>query len=459
MDNESADRFVPKDLPVYTWNNKQEGKDQYARFVKEFTSGIKHLRYLLEPGAVQRRLGDHPGPQPVQVAQRREWKEDMRRYEARVMKIDEHFATALGTLENCFSFASSPRHIIEKAIDNLPPGLPVEQWTYQRKFEAAWEALRAEYQPSSAVDLSQLREQIFALNDQGPGGFDTFRSEFHRLHAEILATRVPDAILPRELNGIVREGLKNQTVWGLVGYRLYEADPNAPWERTFDAVANLLTSFRSKGMDPYGENKSGPMLGYQAVGANLVAANAADAVASSGKRPAPPRDRGGRHQKAQRTASAETVNQGKPQWSSSQAAVRKDLTPAAHRPGEVKCSRCWNSAEHSYRDCSETKCVCGKPLTQGQVVCFNYDAHPATAKFKNGLPRSVSIALEAYRKGKAAAGATSGGSPSGDKSKYIPGTKGKGKGGKKNTRAFVASIVADELARRGVSDESLDHSA
>ena len=459
MDSESADRFVPKDFPIYTWNNKQDGKDQYARFASEFISSIKHLRYLLEPGAVERRLGEHPGPQPAQAALRKEWKEEMRDYKRKVDKIDEHFSTALGTLENSFHFGTAPRHIIAKAINNPPPGLPVNQWNYQRKFEAAWEALRAEYQPSTPVDLSQLREQIFALDDQGPGGFDTFRSEFHRLHAEILATRVPDAILPRELNGIVREGIKNQTVWGLVGYRLYEADPNAPWERTFEAVANLLTSFRSKGMDPYGENKSGPLLGYQAVGANLVAANAAEAVATPAKRPAPLRDQGGRYQKAQRTASAETAHQGKPQWPSSKTGVRRDPTPAAPRPAEVKCSRCWNSTEHSYRECSETKCVCGKPLTQGQIVCFNYDAHPATAKFKNGLPRSVSIALEAYRKGKAAAGATSGGSPSGDKSKYIPGTKGKGKGGKKNTRAFVASIVADELARRGVSDESLDHSA
>ena len=62
------------------------------------------------------------------------------------------------------------------------------------------------------------RAQIFALDDQGPGGFDTFRSEFHRLHAVNLATRVPDAILPRELNGIVKGGIKNQTVLGLVGY-------------------------------------------------------------------------------------------------------------------------------------------------------------------------------------------------------------------------------------------------
>ena len=177
MDQDSSDRFVPKDLPVYSWHNKQEGKDQYARFVKEFISSIKHLRYLLEPGAVQRRLGEHPGPQPQQAALRRDWKEDMRRYEAKLIKIDEHFATALGALESSFIFASSPRHIIGKVINNPPANIPIEEWTYQRKFEACWEALRAEYQPSTAVDLSQLRDQIFALNDGGPGGFDNFRSQ------------------------------------------------------------------------------------------------------------------------------------------------------------------------------------------------------------------------------------------------------------------------------------------
>ena len=132
----------------------------------------------------------------------------MRAYQTRLQKIDEHFATALGALESSFVFASSPRHIIDKAIENVPPGLPIEEWTYQRKFEASWEALRAEYQPSTAVDLSQLRDQIFALNDEGPGGFDQFRADFHRLHTEILATRVPDAIQPRELNGIVRDGTR-----------------------------------------------------------------------------------------------------------------------------------------------------------------------------------------------------------------------------------------------------------
>ena len=51
MDNESADRFVPKDLPVYTWNNKQEGKDQYARSLPA-ASNIYAICLNLEPFSV-----------------------------------------------------------------------------------------------------------------------------------------------------------------------------------------------------------------------------------------------------------------------------------------------------------------------------------------------------------------------------------------------------------------------
>ena len=42
----------------------------------------------------------------------------MRAYQTRLQKIDEHFATALGALESSFVFASSPRHTIDKAIEN-----------------------------------------------------------------------------------------------------------------------------------------------------------------------------------------------------------------------------------------------------------------------------------------------------------------------------------------------------
>ena len=88
-----------------------------------------------------------------------------------------HFTTAISALEN------SPRHIIDAAMESPTEGLPVDQL----KFQAAWEALRLEYQPSTVVDLSQLKDRIRALNDQGPGGFDHFKSEFLHLHTEYLA--------------------------------------------------------------------------------------------------------------------------------------------------------------------------------------------------------------------------------------------------------------------------------
>ena len=59
-------------------------------------------------------------------------------------------------------------------------------------------------------------------------GFDNFQSESHRLHAEILATGVDDAVTERELNDIVRDGIKNQFVLVNVCYNLYRDNTNAP---------------------------------------------------------------------------------------------------------------------------------------------------------------------------------------------------------------------------------------
>ena len=197
MEDQDQERTSFKDLPVYVWKNKQQGKDEYAKFAKQFKIAIKNLRYLLEPGAVDRKIGQDPGPMPAQANLRREGGEDKKAYDARLAKVEDHFTTALSALESSFAPNTSPT----------------------LKFNAAWEALRQEYQPSTAVDVSQLKQQIRALNDQIPGGFDQFKSEFHRLHTEILATQVPNAITPNELNAIVRQGIKNPAVWRFVGYR------------------------------------------------------------------------------------------------------------------------------------------------------------------------------------------------------------------------------------------------
>ena len=98
-----------------------------------------------------------------------------------------------------------------------------------------------------------------------------------------------------------------------------------PSEQTFEAISALLTSFRQKGMDPYGENKSGPIIGHQSVAANVAGANAADRRPNhQNKRSAPTRDQGGRFQKSQRTTITETTNQGKQQWTSSQTTTTSD---------------------------------------------------------------------------------------------------------------------------------------
>ena len=130
MDNQESNNISIKDLPIYHWHNKEEGKEEYARFAKQFKLSLKHLRYLLEPGGVQRRLGPHPGPAPVLAAARRDWRDDMIRYEGKVAKVEEHFAAALSALESSFAFATSPRHIIDVATENPPAGVPVDQWSY-----------------------------------------------------------------------------------------------------------------------------------------------------------------------------------------------------------------------------------------------------------------------------------------------------------------------------------------
>ena len=458
MDIIHNDRVTVKEMKVYHWHNKQEGKDAYTQFAKEWEIGVKHLRYLLDPAAVERARGKDPGPAPTNAKARREWREDMKAYESRVAKIEEHFTAALSALESSFAFATPPRHIIDNAIETPPADIPVEEWTFERKFRAAWEALRVEYQPSTAVDLSQLRDQIFALNDMIPGGFDAFKSEFHRLHAEIMATRIPNAITTRELNGIVRDGIKNPVVWGFIGHNIYtgsNGNVDAPWQDTFEAISRFLTSFRQKGTDPYGEAQGGLMIGNIPVAANSVLALSAETRNSGQKRKShPTRETTGRFQKSPKTSASEAYSQGKHQSSnhSNSTSKRDSVIPNTDR----KCTRCWQATNHSYRDCIEPKCFCGSSLGQGQPICYNYDNHPPNAKFpEDRMPKILQKVLDAYHRGKGtAATAITCINPSSSKP---TGSTARSKS-KRNVKAMAASVV-EELIRRGISGENLDRSA
>ena len=192
----------------------------------------------------------------------------------------------------------APRNIIDKAAQ-APDDVPPTEWTYRRRFLVCWEALRIEYQPSTSVDLKQLREQIYKLTDEGPGGFENFRSEFHRLHTEITATGVVEAITNRKLNEIVRDGIKNQFVWVNVCYSIYKDNPNSPWQATLEAVSTALTSYRQKGFDPYAEAKSEPVINAKSISANAVFTTPNRGQQGANKKNfRPPRDASGKFQKS-----------------------------------------------------------------------------------------------------------------------------------------------------------------
>ena len=157
MDNQDNNNISIKDLPIYHWHNKEEGKEEYARFVKQFKLSLKHLRYLLYPDGVLRRLGRHPGPAPALAAARRDWRDDMTRYEAKIAKVEEHFAAALSALESSFAFATSPRHIIDVATENPPAGIPIEQWSCLRATPLSRSAEFSRHPPSQVHSLDETR--------------------------------------------------------------------------------------------------------------------------------------------------------------------------------------------------------------------------------------------------------------------------------------------------------------
>ncbi len=179
-----------------------------------------------------------------------------------------------------------------------------------------------------------------------------------------MATRVPDAITPRELNNIVREGIKNPMVCTHVAYRIYSDDANAPWEATFEAVSKFLTFHRQKGIDPYGEAHGGPLVGHTSVAANSAQFGGEFKGSAAKRSMTPSRDGNGRFHKSQKTSSTETYSQSKRTSSTSHSTP----TPDKSKPrNEAVCTRCWKTnTGHNFRNCPETKCICGQPLVADQ---------------------------------------------------------------------------------------------
>ena len=403
------DKISTRDIPVYEWPTIEKGKAQYPKFAMDFQGTLKGLRIVVEAGGIDRFLGTPPGRRPIDKADRPEWLAKTTAYQNRKEKIEMYCATALGILEKSFAYGTTPLNIIRKAAE-CPADKNLSDWTYRLRFEACWKALKEEYQPSTIVDLKQLKDQIMKLNDQGPGGFDAFKAEFHRLHAEIMATGVTDAVTERELNDIVREGIKNPFVWVNICYNLYKNDLNAPWAKTFDAITTALTSFRQKGFDPYGESKSGPIAISTPVAANAATTFPSKSDHGSNKRPVNlTKDDFGRINKKPKPNHA-APSSFTPWVGSSNSHGNGNFNPPSTQRSQgetpARCTRCWQPNSHSFKTCAEAKCACGEKLFPGQVICANYDNHPTHMKFLRKMPSFIQTALQSIKKSKSRAGGT-----------------------------------------------------
>ena len=195
------------------------------------------------------------------------------------------------------------------------------------------------------------------------------------------------------------------------------------------------------------------MVGHTPLSANAASTPGGDYKASNGKRrPNPNRGSGGRFQKAQKTSSSETFSQTKQSTTSSFTTSRQD---SSNGKNEGKCTRCWQVTRHNFRSCTETKCACGKPLAPDQPICYNYENHPASAKFADSPPKMLMQILEAYKRGGPGSSApsnTPSQSSTADGSGKSMTTRSRFR---KGTKAMAAS-VAEELIRRGVTGENLD---
>ena len=161
------------------------------------------------------------------------------------------------------------------------------------------------------MGLSQLREQIFALNDQLPGGFDTFRSAFHRLDAEIVAT-VYEFPIESEKKSLTQLSEKASRIdrMGVHQLRYLKTQSECTMVGDVRFRFNLPDIISSERIDPYGEAINGLLAGRTPVAANNVTAATAVAPNQNDRRNnfgkgqlQHPRDSGGKKQKTKNAIS------------------------------------------------------------------------------------------------------------------------------------------------------------
>jgi len=210
---------------------------------------------------------------------------------------------------------------LEAAIAQRPANTAAEDWTPILQLEAGITKLRAVYQRSSVTDIDTVRRQLQNLTDELPGGFADYQREFQRLHAQLIACGVNNAVTADELREWAKRGIKNQTVFNIALSSWLLDNQQATYEQIFSRVALWLQ--QSPEHDP-----------YKTVGtaSGKTSAHAANFRQGAGGQQ---RDQGG--------------------WKGNNRRFGNRESPGGKPDTVVMCTRCWRTG-HSWDKCRSDNC-------------------------------------------------------------------------------------------------------
>jgi hypothetical protein len=317
---------------TFIWNSQADGKPQYPRFEAEFNQRLSATIYILDPTLVDLAMLPDPGLQPNAVAARREWRKDVIKYKENMLKINKDHLEAMGHLRDMFPYGTGARSLVERIINSRPAAIAVADWGPISQFPRILQALKTEYAPADHADTAAMRAALQILNDQGPGGYVQYRTDFCRGVNELIATRVQGVFTQTELREWVKVSLRNEKVMAYMAAWYFD-HPDCTYLEMFEYADQYINLLTRAGSDPY------------------------KSVASvSGK------------------ATAGTV-------SANTASVERDHirnAPRGNTSFVKKCTRCWRSG-HDWKNCTAKSCVaCNRPLAEGDKTCASWKTHASS---------------------------------------------------------------------------------
>jgi hypothetical protein len=317
-------------IPTFEWNSEEDGKKEYHLFDAALQANLatRQCRFVLDNNAILINTPIHPGPEPTNAVDLREWRKLYQSFWVEQKKFYGSFDTAIGILQSMLIYPSKARNDIDIAIRQRPVDINEAEWTPDKQFQAAMEKLQGSYAPRNETDTTTLRRQLQELSDEMEGGFHEYANQFIRIYTELIKSEVPNIVGETELREWVKAGIKNDQVLNHLAATICRPDVEIQptFEQIFAHVRGYLT-FLGHDKDPY-------------------------RIASSS------------HGKI----SANKVRILTPE--------RKGFTPdKSHEKKEIRCTRCWHKG-HRWAMCRATKCsVCGNPFPTDAKFCPKWESH------------------------------------------------------------------------------------